>query len=180
MGRWWCVLAACLAGAWYLAGCRIGFDPRVTADAADPADARDPVVDAGPCAGYAAWPGFTSTYRADDAGALDWAVAEATCEAEGAHLVVVDDAAEHAEVRARATGVVWIGLSDRITEGTFLHVTGAALAYHGWPGAPQSNTGEDCVELLLDGPYEDTACVQNVPNAYVCECDGVPAQPSAF
>jgi hypothetical protein len=156
-----------------LTGCRIHFDER------SPIDGANMIVGA-PCVGYSTWPGFTSTYRVDPIGTNDWLVAEQACEQDGAHLIVVDDAAEHAEVHARVGSNVWIGLSDRVTEGTYVHATGAPLGYEGWPSTIQMNTGEDCVFILTNANYEDSTCVTMNPIAYACECDGIPASPAAY
>jgi hypothetical protein len=177
-GVWPLVLASLL-----VAGCgRYGFEHRVGGDSGTDDANRDAPSDIlGVCGpGYASWAPLTSRYRI--AAALDWSVAEADCETDGGHLVVVNDLAEHTEVRARiATGNIWIGMTDRITESQYLQVTGGLPDYTAWSGAPPSNTGEDCVEILTNSNYEDTSCIQ-VASAfgYVCECDGTSSMIGAF
>lgn len=110
----WCVVLV-------LAACgRIGFD--ATTDAGP----------MGPCpSGYDLIAGHC--YRSVEVGAggeRSWLDAEEECEADGpgAHLAVIDDAEE---AQRFTEGMVeqdsWIGISDRITEGTFITVTGAAV-----------------------------------------------------
>lgn len=135
-------------------------------------------VDAAPT--YEAWRETTGTseYRVG-ASETGWDTAETDCEADGGHLIIIDAAEEHDAVHARVAADVWIGLSDRITEGTYVTVTGAAPAYDGWSGSPPNNTGEDCVMISgLDGRWEDKDCPS--ARAFVCERDGIVAVPGAF
>lgn len=159
----------------FVAACRLGFDPttRVMDGSVDVMGDGTQVT----CPGYVAWTGLSSTYRVATS-PLAWAAAETSCENDETHLVVIDTAAEHAAVRGSAAGTLWIGLSDRVNEGTFLHVTGATHTYSGWPNNPPANTGEDCVDLLANNNWEDEDCT--VARAFVCECDGIPAQPTSF
>jgi len=166
-----------------VAGCgRYGFEHRVGSDSGTDDANRDAPSDIpGVCGpGYASWAPLTSRYRI--ATALDWSVAEADCETDGGHLVVVNDLAEHTEVRARITNNnIWIGMTDRITESQYLQVTGGPPGYTAWPGAPPSNTGEDCVEILANSDYEDTNCIQAAAAfGYACECDGTSSMIGAF
>lgn len=145
--------------AWAAVGCgRAGFDP---------------ISDASPaCAPSYELANGSSRYRrgAD----LSWTEAEADCEADGGHLVVIDDAAENAFVRAQAAGsLLWIGLSDHLTEGTMRWVTGEPVTFEDFEtGQPNNNLGtEDCV-VLTDDEWNDTECRRDF--AYLCECDGRP------
>jgi hypothetical protein len=125
----------------------------------------------------------TSRYRLGTA--ATWTAAQEACEADGGHLVVIDDSAENAFVIGlQPTGDLWIGMSDHLAEGTFVWVSGAPLSagHQSWQvvPAPQPNDGggsEDCGELNVTGVWNDNTCdaVQN----YVCECDGItPAAPT--
>lgn len=159
----WCVVLV-------LAACgRIGFD--ATTDAGP----------MGPCpSGYDLIAGHC--YRSVEVGAggeCSWLDAEEECEADGpgAHLAVIDDAEE---AQRFTEGMVeqdsWIGISDRITEGTFITVTGAA-AFTAWDEGEPSVDG-DCVEIQPNGLMYVVDC--GVEEDYVCEYDAVPADPTAF
>jgi hypothetical protein len=139
-----------------------------------PATPDGPVTpDALPCPiGYTQGP--TGCHRAVSATA-DWLTAEKNCEQDGvgAHLVVVDNAAENSALPDN----VWIGLSERVTAGVFLTVTGQPQGFTAYaPGEPVSG-GAACVESRPDGWHDDNCYEQK---KYVCEFDGVPASSSAY
>jgi hypothetical protein len=164
-------------------GCgRIGFAP-VTGDAPPTAiDARQFQLDAGECPpGYQFNDPSCYRYGGDAAGVL-WTVAEAICEADGAHLVIVDSAAEAVYIDGLPGGnsiAHWVGTTDRVTEGTLRHVTGTTPSFLPWsPGEPDGGTAENCVEFLDSQQLGTTRC--DLPNEYLCEYDGAAADPSAF
>jgi hypothetical protein len=183
--RW--VVAACA-----VAGC--SFDPRglpataaldaaadATVDA--PADARiDATVDADPCpAGYAPIPGGEpgSQYRFVTS-TTDWLSAEMDCEHDGrAHLAVLDNDGERDAVRGQIGGDPWVGVTDRVSEGTYFKVTTGVATYLPWdPGEPNNYGGnEDCLELK-GGGFNDETCDE--ANTYICECDGLAGNPVAY
>lgn len=152
---------------------RIGFVP----DAA----VADAVPDAAPdaaakvcSAAYQPVSGLPSRYRAGGAPS-SWQLAEENCELDGGHLVAINSDVEQAWVASSFAGVQgWIGLSDHQTEGVFLHVTGDPPTYSNWGAGEPNNVAsiEDCVELYLDGSWNDQAC--STAKVYVCECDDVP------
>ncbi len=185
-----CHRAPALA-ALFVVGC--AFDTRglpaagsIDAHVSVPADARvdatvDATVDADPCpTGYAPIAGgqTRSQYRAVTA-ATDWLTAEKDCEDDGlAHLVVLDGDSERDAVRAVVNGDTWLGVSDRVAEGTFFKVTTGVATYLPWlSGEPNDQFGEDCVELS-GGGFNDEGCDNG--DAYVCECDGLAASPVAY
>ena len=185
--RWW-LAVACVAGC--------SFDVNGAANTtAPPADANvdatvdahfDAPIDADPCpTGYAPILGgeANSQYKHVAKG-VKWLDAEQACEADGlAHLVVLDSDAERDAVRALDGANLWVGLSDRVSEGTFLRVTNGTATYLPWLfGEPNDSGGnEDCVELKISGfsdGFNDNNC--QTSDAYVCECDGEPANPIAY
>jgi Lectin C-type domain len=119
---------------------------------------------------------LTSRYRKLEV-AKDVAIQTALCTADGAHLVVADNAAERAAIEEygrNSKGFFWIGLSDSETEGVWKTSTGQVVASTDLPwGMKQPEAGaaadaEDCV-LQAGGKYYDFKCT----SAYVavCECD---------
>ncbi len=158
-----------------------GPDPTdaATADAtvlvdATPVDAAPP--DAARCVGYVA--SGTSKYKLVTT-TRNWVDAERSCEADGAHLVVIDGDNENAVVGALTNSDLWIGTSDRVTEGTFMTVTGAT-PYLPWSGnQPDDFFGEDCVVRYSNGRLNDADC-SDIPHAYVCECDGLEVRAGTY
>ena len=124
----------------------------------------------------------TSRYRVGTS--ASWYAAEASCEADGGHLVVIDDAAENAFVLTHDpadTNIdVWIGGSDHRNEDTFLWVTGEPLPqsgsspYQNWQGGQPNNSNgvEDCAEMNNGGGWNDNGC--GFQQTFVCECDAKP------
>lgn len=92
-------------------------------------------------------------------GADSWEKAQKECEKRDGNLVTIGSAAENAFVYTRADGnpgredddLVWVGLSDRSTEATFLWANGESSTFtnyaSGEPSAATTNT--DCVGLSL-------------------------------
>ncbi len=154
-----------------LGACRIGFEEHVGPlggpDAVTP-DTPDDMPLPG-CAGYGTLGSLPSTYRIVST-SRTWLAAETACEADGAHLAVIDDAAENMQLVTSAPSMAWFGTSDRITEGTFLVVVGGPAAYTNWQLGAPTNDAEDCVQLRSNGFWEDGDCNANFPS--VCECDG--------
>jgi hypothetical protein len=125
-----------------------------------------------PClhdAAYMARADSTHRYLAVDT-ALDYDGAIDRCTADGAHLVVIDDAAEDTFVHALAPGERWIGYDDLTAEGTYTWVTGAAPVFvHFASGEPNNQGVEDCVYMRAEGDWNDTNCGEL--RGLVCECD---------
>jgi hypothetical protein len=98
--------------------------------------------------------------------------AESACDAIGhGHLAALRTRAEHDEVIAGLgippTTPVWIGLSDRDVEGTFVWASGLSLLFTSWAASqPSDGIGEDCV-ALTGGTWNDTPC--NIDRGFVCE-----------
>jgi len=119
---------------------------------------------------------LTSRYRKLET-AKDVAAQTALCVADGAHLVVVDNAAERAAIEdygRNSKGFFWIGISDSETEGVWKTATGQVVASPDLPwGMKQPEAGpgaemEDCV-LQSGGKYYDFKCTSSY--VAVCECD---------
>ncbi len=112
-----------------------------------------------------------------------WDVAEAACEADAAdgHLVTFHELEETTRVAAAAgNGAFWVGVSDRITEGTFLFVTGTAATYLPWQAGAPTAGGPDCVSWTPTAQtYLDEDCTLVRPHVCVCG-DGRRADHGAF
>lgn len=109
----------------------------------------------------------------------EWVQAQQDCENDGTgtHLAVVNSQAEHDAIDA-ITGAsgIWFGLNDRITEGKPLWVTGSMPTFT-VPAGVNNTNAYDCAGMI-DGEWGWGECI--TPIAYVCECDGIPADPSAY
>ncbi|XP_051023406.1 asialoglycoprotein receptor 2-like [Acomys russatus] len=115
-----------------------------------------------------------SCYWFSQAG-LTWAEAEAYCQLENAHLLVINSWDEQKFVVKHTSSFhVWIGLTDR--GGTWKWVDGTEYRsnYKNWAiGQPDNWQGheqggsEDCVEIFSDGRWNDNFCQQ--VNRWACE-----------
>lgn len=95
------------------------------------------------------------------------AAAECASSQPGAHLVVIESAAEQAEVRSLGPGTYWLGLVD-VGSG-LVWVTGGSPTYTDWQaGDPMGNA---CARVLATADdWDDEECY--MPQMYVCELDG--------
>lgn len=118
-----------------------------------------------------------SRYRVVD-NFSDWDGAEAACEADGHHLAIPDDASErNALYNALVTQNIWVGVTDRITEGSYRSVTGGLPAYLPW-GLGEPDT-EDCIYIEgLSSMYRTQDCGSG--RRYICECDGALADAASY
>jgi hypothetical protein len=123
----------------------------------------------------------TSCYRFSPE-EVDWPVAEAACEADGAHLVIVDDADEAAQIDAIApidNAAHWIGVTDIVVEGAYLDVTGQPAWLAPWDTNEPLGSAEDCLMIAPDEPVLlDQPC--DASDDYLCEYDGLAVDPTAF
>jgi hypothetical protein len=104
----------------------------------------------------------------------DWLAAEMDCENDGTgtHLAVAGDMAELTLLGNLAQDNYWLGASDRVTEATWLWVTGGA-----GPNLGMGN-GSDCARGNDAGNLSDQDC--GGTEVYVCECDGMAAMPATY
>ena len=166
-------------------GCRAHFDD-IAFDAGTDADATMLLTDAAACpASYTPRAGLTSKYRVMLATSTTWLEAEAFCEADGTHLIVIDNLAENnfaQSLNAAFTEHVWLGGGDHLVEGTFGWVTGRPMTYTRWGGTePNNNEGaEDCMEIDNNGNWNDERNVGQMTYHTVCECDAFPVLPARY
>ncbi|XP_067106057.1 C-type lectin domain family 4 member M-like [Osmerus mordax] len=114
----------------------------------------------------------------------NWTDSRHGCRDRGADLVIINSPEEQ-EFLNNLTKRVWIGLTDTVTEGTFIWVDGTPLTtpkyWYGsqpdnYPNQP-GNDGEDCAEIYYLDPrhpsapppttWNDNTCDSN--NFWVCE-----------
>jgi hypothetical protein len=119
-------------------------------------------------AGYAAHDGHCY-YPA--ASAVNWPDARATCAAAGGYLATISDEAEHQfidDLHARPH----LGGCDGDVEGTFRWITGEPWVFELWATDEPNDmgTGEDCLEIGLQGDWNDIWCDDNpYTEGFVCE-----------
>jgi hypothetical protein len=127
-------------------------------------------------AGYTAVPAANNRLYRRVVTGLPWLNAEADCadDVPGAtHLVVISDTVENDLIK---TELGWVGLSDRVTEGTFVTVNGELNDFRVWaPGRPDGGNNENCVSMKTTAGLDDNDCP--TAQAYTCECDGRAAVP---
>lgn len=147
-----------------------------------PADASS--ADAAPCPpDYLHFAQTGSCYRGVDVG-TPWLDAEAACEYDGGHLVVINSEEEIDVVHLVLPTMSWIGLTDHVHEGTFRWLTGDAVDAFGvtpWQEEEPNDGGgvQDCTTLDTQGLWRDRDC--RSLHSYVCEIDGVPiASPPTY
>lgn len=64
------------------------------------------------------------------------------------------------------TGVIWIGFSDEVSEGSFVWYDQSPITYTNWaPGEPNQSGNEDCVQIYPTGAnpgmWNDLSCTSN-------------------
>jgi len=132
------------------------------------------------CPAPYAFPIGSSRYRLG--GQTAWTAAEASCEAEGPgmHLAVIDSASEMAALVALAGNArTWVGASDRKTDNVFLRVIGGVTTYLPWRSGDPSQVGPACAAWDPQAAqYRDELCTQG--RQFVCQCDGIAADPSSY
>ena len=108
-----------------------------------------------------------------------WLDAEATCHAQGAHLLIADSASEAAAVGGKITVPLLFpyyadGVTDAAVEGTWLDVLGDPADYLPWfPGQPNGADGHDgdCAILDNHGALFDYYCDSAHKYPFACECE---------
>lgn len=72
-------------------------------------------------------------------------------------------------MRQLCSGRCWIGLTDRVTESTFVWVDGSVGSFIGWAGGePNGGTGENCGEMFVSlGGWNDAPC--SAKHTFICE-----------
>jgi hypothetical protein len=153
-------------------------DAEIAADAQLAIDAPLLLLDAGECPTSYMKLG-SSCYRFSVVQVPTWLDGELACEADGvgSHMVTVDNATEANLLKsAFAINDYWAGMSDRVTEGKYLNVTGELAPYLAWvSGEP---TTSDCAQFDDMGLFHVSTC--DTSDEYVCEFDARPAAAGAY
>ncbi|XP_047387892.1 CD209 antigen-like protein E isoform X2 [Sciurus carolinensis] len=104
-----------------------------------------------------------------------WEDSVSSCQAMGAHLVIINNTAEQRFLRywdIRKSQRTWIGLSDHNNEGSWYWVDNTPLRLSFWKeGEPNDSGNEDCVELVAED-WNDSKCAAQ--NFWVCERPSAP------
>lgn len=75
-------------------------------------------------------------------------------------VAIPRNAEENKAIREVAKGNAFIGITDEVTEGQFMYVTGGRLTYSNWKKNEPNDygSGEDCVIIVDDGVWNDISC----------------------
>ena len=100
-----------------------------------------------------------------------WHEADAFCQQVGGWLVAIDGRSENSDVGRLGLESFWIGLNDQEEEGEYGWSNGENSRFRRWNiGEPNDyGDGEDCVEMLDSGWWNDQRCETDRP--FVCEAD---------
>ncbi|MFN8287950.1 MAG: glycine-rich protein [Chitinophagales bacterium] len=91
-------------------------------------------------------------------GTSTWATAKTNAESQCTNLVAISSATEQTYVQNILNSAVrWQGLTDEITEGTFVNVNAEPTTYTNWNAGQPDNagTGEDYAEIQTTGLWND-------------------------
>ncbi|XP_019781346.2 mannose-binding protein A-like [Tursiops truncatus] len=85
---------------------------------------------------------------------------KALCAELGATVATPKNAEENKAIQDMAPDIAFLGITDEVTEGQFMYVTGGRMGYSNWKKNEPNNhgSGEDCVLLLRDGLWNDISC----------------------
>jgi hypothetical protein len=131
----------------------------------------DAGIDAKVCpAAYAPLAGAPHVYRAIT-NAHNWDQQKSNCAGDGGYLAIPDDLGElTAILTLNGANEIWVGLTDSVTEGTFLTVLGAPAVFLPWDtGEPNNTNNSDCARAKPDLKLADDRC--SVAYRAVCECE---------
>ena len=113
-----------------------------------------------------------SCYRLDTT-TLSFAGAEKKCSKAGGHLVDINSGDENRFVgRLSSKNGIWIGLTDRATEGTWAWVSGKAVSFTTWFASPTIDSDQNCAVLFNNNgnwKWSEYPCSPQVTVPHVCE-----------
>jgi hypothetical protein len=92
-----------------------------------------------------------------------------------AYLAVPDDPAELTAIQGLATGTFWVGINDRVTEGTYLKSNGGTATVLPWATGQPDNagggTGQDCVAGTATTISDEDCTGGGANKPAACECE---------
>lgn len=121
----------------------------------------------------AAFPSFTiigNKKFASNGAEANYDTAKATCSRFGGQLASPRNERENAALKNLASKLgkhAFLGMTDRESEGTFKHLNGNQMQYSQWAKGEPNGAEEDCIELYLDGQWNDVTC--NLNRLIICE-----------
>ncbi|XP_003783561.1 mannose-binding protein A-like [Otolemur garnettii] len=94
---------------------------------------------------------------------------KALCAELQATVAVPRSPEENKAIQDVAKDIAFLGITDEVTEGQFMYVTGGRLTYSNWKKDEPNNhgSGEDCVIILTDGTWNDISCT----SSYLAVCE---------
>ncbi len=91
--------------------------------------------------------------------------AESFAQTLGGHVVSIQSATENSCLQSELSshgysGVIWLGYTDDITEGSFYWLDGSPNGFTSWSAGEPNNAGgnENCVQMYPDGNWNDLDC----------------------
>ncbi|XP_042223021.1 macrophage mannose receptor 1-like [Homarus americanus] len=92
-----------------------------------------------------------------------WSSAASVCSANDAKLASIVTWAEQDFIFDHQRSESWVGLNDRLNEGTYVWSDGSKLTITNWNNGEPSGTGENCVQIKADtGKWNDNSCDQKL------------------
>ena len=94
---------------------------------------------------------------------------KALCTELQATVATPKNAEENKAIQSVAKDSAFLGITDEVTEGQFVYVTGRGLTYSNWKKDEPNDygSGEDCVVLQTDGLWNDVSC----SSSYLAVCE---------
>uniref|UniRef100_A0A8C9YP12 C-type lectin domain-containing protein n=1 Tax=Sander lucioperca TaxID=283035 RepID=A0A8C9YP12_SANLU len=125
------------------------------------------------------WEYFSGSFYYISSIKKTWQESRDDCLQKGADLVIINSKEEQVCVcnfTTKFKKIMWIGLTDSETEGTWKWVDGTPLTKSYWDsGEPNDENGEDCVEIKnfdSENSWNDLSC--SAPLNWICEMKDCP------
>ncbi|XP_049451081.1 CD209 antigen-like protein E isoform X2 [Epinephelus fuscoguttatus] len=122
----------------------------------------------------AGWRMFSGACYLLSSGKGSWDEGRKDCRGRGADLVAIDSSAEQEFLNKFTQTYAWIGLTDRVKEGTWKWIDGTPLTLSNWEVNQPDNGGgnprfgeEDCVHIRPDSEWNDRSCETSM--RWICE-----------
>ncbi|XP_070802631.1 mannose-binding protein-like isoform X1 [Pituophis catenifer annectens] len=121
----------------------------------------------------AAFPTFTligTKKFASNGAEANFETGKATCSKFKGKLASPRNAEENTALAKLASKLgrhTFLGMTDRESEGNFKHLNGDPMQYSRWADGEPNGEQEDCIELYLDGRWNDINC--NESRLIICE-----------